>query len=106
MVSQKAFDQTIARRRNGLDRSAALDFGYEITRKGLNAQLDLFSSVGRPEREQAGEQVEGSHGCQGRPKAAAAKKELAVAKAPGRTQTHAKKKAEPSRHAGRRPRVR
>ena len=95
-IPKKAFDQAIRVAEMDPDKRRAYDFGYEITREALNAQLDLFSSVDdQNESKPANKPKEATAAKKAAPakKAATAKKDP-VAKAPKEPKP-AKKKAEP-----------
>jgi len=44
-IPKKAFDHAVRVAEMDPDKRRAYDFGYEVTREALNAQLDLFTSV-------------------------------------------------------------
>lgn len=94
-IPKEAFDQAIRVAEMDPDKRRAYDFGYEVTREALNAQLDLFTSVDdQNESKPANKPKESSAAKKAAPAKKAAAKKPAVAKAPKEPKP-AKKKAEP-----------
>ena len=93
-IPKKAFDHAVRVVEMDPDKRRAYDFGYEVTREALNAQLDLFSSVDDQNEDKPANKPKESSAKKAAPAKKAEPKKAPVAKAPKEPKP-AKKKAEP-----------